>query len=77
MSKKTIHIFNSRDYWFYKILDVCFCITYHNQDIEENEDVLGKTPDPSEKPISVPNTAIIERDTEKEIMIHGPPGEIL
>ena len=77
MSKKTIHIFNSRDYWFYKILDVCFCITYPNQDIEENENVLGKTPDPSEKPLSVPNTAIIERDTEKEIMIHGPPGEIL
>ena len=46
MSKKTIHIFNSRDYWFYKILDVCFCITYPNQDIEENENVLGKTPDP-------------------------------
>ena len=77
MSKKTIHIFNSRDYWFYKILDVCFCISYSNKDNEENENYWEKTPESSEKPYSVPNTAIIERDTEKVIMIHGPPGEHL
>lgn len=79
MAPKNIYIFGSREYWYYKILDICFCITYPPSDDEENEENWKKTPESSETPLCVPNTAIIEREKvqEKEIMLHGCPDECL
>ena len=73
MNRKKIHIFNSSDYWFYKILDICFCITYPDTDDDESDD--SWEPVSKEKPVSVPNTAIMEREKElqKELILHNLP----
>lgn len=73
MAQRFFYIFNSCRYWYSKFMEVCFCVTYPI--IDDEEEKFDKTPYSSDTPYSIPNTAIMDRNTEQ--FLYGRPDENL